>query len=194
MHTICHTNKKSKRLFIIILVFCIIFNVLNYELYGQNDKTEVTWSRNQPFVHKEEHWIEDSVGLICVLCDSVGEPLNSGVRAVPINKRKWKVTATYDSLTCLLFEQFCESYWIGKFKRIKASTWVQNNFHCNYEYVDKTRSGLVWIVKTYSKSGELLEWYGRILIGYYCKRYNPPKRTKYCKITPYPPQLSPPQN
>ena len=60
-------------------------------------------------------------------------------------------------------------YYYGRFKKKAATQFVRDNFQCDYEYADKTRSGLIWTVKIYSKSGELLEVHKRVLIGYYSK-------------------------
>lgn len=168
----CHINEKNG-IILQAIVFCF-FYFANISLYCQADSQKINWCHPSQYIPLESHWIEDSTGIVCVACDSTGEITQQGLHAIHVKGKKWKITASYDSLVCKIDERYCECYWFGKFKRIKASPCIQNNFHCNYEFYDSTRTGLFWVVKIYSKSGELIEWYGRIMIGYYHKFYNSP--------------------
>lgn len=177
MVIICPSNNRKKHIFNIGAVLCIILDIVyQTDVQGQtNDSIVNWWYAPTNYVAPEEHWIEDSSGIICVLYDSATNEFRYGSHATHIKRMKWKVNlGSCDSTTFVRDKRYCEGYWFGRFRKTKASQWVKDNFQCGYEYANRTRKGLIWTVKTYSKSGELLEVHKRVLIGYYRKIINFP--------------------
>lgn len=156
---------------ILATVLFVILNLTNTEIYGQMDTSNVKWEEPKFIVPDEKHWIEDGDGIVCVSYYSATNEFKYGPHATRIKRKKWKVMWGIDTT-------IYNDYYYGRFKKKAATQFVRDNFQCDYEYADKTRSGLVWTVKIYSESGELLEVHKRVLIGYYSKAFNPPHKCK----------------
>ena len=169
MGAIVNGKLNSDMKYFICILFCLTLIFANNKLRCQSDTSNVNWWYPSSYIPPEEHWIEDSTGIVCVQYDSATNEFRYGPHASHIKWKKWKITTPYDCLACATNSPYCECYWFGRFKKKQASQWIKNNFQCEYEYVDRTRSGLIWTVKIYSKSGELLEVHKRVLIGYYTK-------------------------
>lgn len=176
MLIICPSSNRKKHTLSIGAVFCVILNVVCSDVQGQTTDSIVNWWYHPSnYVASEKHWIEDSCGIICVQFDSATNEFRYGPHAMHIKRMKWKVNlGSCDSMTFIRDKRYCEGYWIGRFRKTKASQWVKVLFHCDFEYVDISRKGLIWTVKTYSKSGELLEVDKRVLIGYHTKIIHSP--------------------
>ena len=157
---------------VLTIMFYFMLILACDKLHCQSDTSNVNWWYPLSYISPEKHWIEDSIGIVCVKYDSSTNEFRYGPHATHIKRKKWKITIPYDSSTCEQNKPYCECYWFGRFKKKRASQWIKNNFQCEYEYDDRTRSGLIWTVKIYSKSGEVLEVHKRVLIGYYTKIIN----------------------
>lgn len=173
MHIICHSRNRNNYILSRTAALCIILIVVYVDVQGQtNDSIVNWWYPHTNYVASEKHWIEDSCGIVCVNFYSDKNEFRYGPHATHIKRMKWKVNlAPCDSTTDTNDERYCEGYWFGRFKKTEASQWVKDNFHCDCEYVDRSRKGLIWTVKTYSKEGEVLEVHKRVLIGYIRKIY-----------------------
>ena len=180
MVIICPSRNRKKYIISIRAALCVIISMVYAYMQGQTNDSIVDYSifggrvggsiDPSDYVAPEEHWIEDSCGIICVKFYSDKNEFRYGPHATHIKRMKWKVNlGSCDSTTFVRDERYCEGYWFGRFRKTKASQWVKDHFHCDYEYADRSRKGLIWTVKIYSKSGDLLEVHKRVLIGYYNK-------------------------
>ncbi len=176
MHIICHSRNRKKIIISIRAALCVILSMVYADMQGQTHDSivggQIGPSGPSDYIDPEKHWIEDSCGIVCVNFYSDKNEFRYGPHATHIKRMKWKVNLPpCDSTTDTNDERYCEGYWFGRFKKTEASQWVKDNFHCDCEYVDRSRKGLIWTVKTYSKEGEVLEVHKRVLIGYIRKIY-----------------------
>ena len=88
---------------VLTILFCLTLIFANNKLRCQSDTSNINWWYPSSYIPPEEHWIEDSTGIVCVQYDSATNEFRYGPHASHIKWKKWKITTPYDCLACATY-------------------------------------------------------------------------------------------